>query len=77
MAKENVSPKQFYYGKPDIYDGAPWTAMAIADLRAEIEHGSTPEEAAGHLCRSGTVDEVKRKADELGLKWQQHDADRN
>lgn len=50
--------------------------MAIADLRAEVEQGSTPEEAAGHLCRSGTVDDVKRKADELGLK-RRHDADRN
>jgi hypothetical protein len=62
--------------KKDIYDGEPWTEMAIRDLRAEIEHGSTIEEAAGHLCRSGTVDDVKRKAAELGLKWQ-HDADRN
>jgi hypothetical protein len=43
--------------------------MAIEDLRAAVESGSTPEEAAGHLCRSGTVDDVKRKADELGLKW--------
>lgn len=27
----------------------------------------TIEEAAGHLCRSGTVDDVRRKARELGL----------
>ena len=43
--------------------------MAIADLRAAVESGSTPEEAAGHLCRSGTVDDVVRKAEELGLEW--------
>jgi hypothetical protein len=43
--------------------------MAIADLHAAVESGSTPEEAAGHLCRSGTVDDVKLKAAELGLKW--------
>jgi hypothetical protein len=55
--------------KKDIYDGEPWTEMAIRDLRGEVESGSTAEEAAGHLCRSGTVDEVKRKAEELGLKW--------
>jgi hypothetical protein len=43
--------------------------MAIADLRAAVESGNTPEEAAGHLCRSATVDDVKRKAEELGLEW--------
>jgi hypothetical protein len=43
--------------------------MAIADLVAAVEHGDAPEEAAGHLCRFGTVDEVKGKAEELGLKW--------
>jgi hypothetical protein len=67
--QNNVTVPQFYYGKPDIYDGAPWTEMAIDDLRAAVEHGNTPEEAAGHLCRSGTVDDVKRKAAELGLQW--------
>ena len=67
---------QFHYGLPDIYDGTPWSADDIVDLRAAIEHGNTPEEAAGHLCRSGTVDDVKRKAAELGLTWQ-HDAYRN
>jgi hypothetical protein len=64
-----VTGPQFHYGLPDIYDGAPWTEADIRDLRAAIEHGSTIEEAAGHLCRSGTVDDVKRKADELGLKF--------
>ena len=69
MTDQSIPVPQFRYGKPDIYDGAPWTEMAIEDLRAAVESGSTPEEAAGHLCRSGTVDDVKRKADELGLKW--------
>jgi hypothetical protein len=67
---------QFHYGFPDIYDGTPWSDEDIADLSAAIEHGSTPEEAAGHLCRAGSVDDVKRKAAELGLKWQ-HDTDRD
>jgi hypothetical protein len=70
MTDQNRIPyPQFCYGKPDIYDGAPWTDMAIADLRSAVESGSTPQEAAGHLCRSGTVDDVRRKAEQLGLEW--------
>ena len=52
----------------DIYDGADWTAMAIDDLRAAIEHGRSIEETAEFLCRSASLDEVARKANELGLK---------
>jgi hypothetical protein len=52
----------------DIYDDAEWTAMDIEDLRAAIEHGRSIQEAAEFLCRAGTVDEVARKAKELGLK---------
>src|SRR5258708_15495675 len=36
----------------DIYDGAAWTEMDIEDLKAEIEHGRTIEEAAEFLCRA-------------------------
>jgi hypothetical protein len=43
------------------------------DLRAAVESGNTPEEAAGFLCRSGTVEEVKRRADAMGLKWRDRD----
>ena len=53
---------------PDLNDGRPWSEMDDHDLKAALEHGSTIEEAAGHLCRSGTVDEVARKADAMGLK---------
>jgi hypothetical protein len=52
----------------DIYDGAPWTEMHIKVLKALIDDGSPVEEAAQFLCRSGTVDEIKRKCEELGLK---------
>ena len=62
---------QFHYGLPDIYDGTPWSADDLADLRAAIGTGSTPKEAARHLCRAGTVDEVKRKAAELGLEFRE------
>jgi hypothetical protein len=54
---------------PDIYDHAPWTEMDLRDLTAALRSGSSIERAAEHLCRSGTVDEVRRKAEELGLKY--------
>jgi len=53
----------------DIYDGLPWTEMDIEDLTAALRSGDTIEDAAHHLCRSGTVEDVRRKAEELGLKY--------
>lgn len=54
--------------KKDIYDGEPWTAEAEANLRQVLRNGDhTIVEAAGYLCRSGTVDDVRCKARELGL----------
>jgi hypothetical protein len=59
---------------PDIYDGAPWIEMHIEDLKALIEDGSSIEEVAQFLCRSGSVEEIKRKCEELGLKpWLDHE----
>jgi hypothetical protein len=58
------------YGQPDIYDGVPWTEMAIEDLKGHVAHGATLEETAAFLCRSGTPMDVAAKAKELGLKWQ-------
>jgi hypothetical protein len=55
--------------KIDTHDGEFWTEMAVRDLMAELRSGSSIEEAAQHLCRSGTVDDVRRKAEELGLKY--------
>jgi len=52
----------------DIYDGADWTEMDVDDLKAAIESGRSIEEAAEFLCRSGSVDDVARKCEELGLK---------
>jgi len=51
----------------DIYDGDPWTEMDVEDLISSLRSGHTIEETARHLCRSGTVAEVRRKAEELGL----------
>ena len=52
--------------KFDIYDGFPWTEMDVEDLTAALKHGSTIEDAAHHLCRSGTIDDVQRKLKSLG-----------
>ena len=52
----------------DISDGEPWTEMDIEDLTAALRSGSTIEDAAQHLCRSGTVEDVRRNAEELKYK---------
>jgi hypothetical protein len=37
------------------------------DLRNSLAYGRSIEEVAKFLCRSGTVEEVRRKVEELGL----------
>jgi hypothetical protein len=56
-------------GQPiqDVNDGKSWSEMDLFDLRNSLAYGRSIEEVAGFLCRSGTVEEVKRKAEELGL----------
>ena len=56
--------------KIGIYDSEPWTDMDVEYLKAALRHGDTIEDAAQHLCRSGTVEDVRRKAEELGLSLQ-------
>jgi hypothetical protein len=56
----------------DIYDGYPWTEMDIEELTAALKSGFTIEDAAQRLCRSGTVEDVRRKAEELGLMTKAH-----
>jgi hypothetical protein len=51
----------------DRNDGKEWSEADLFDLRNSLEHGETIQEAAAHLGRSGTVDQVARKAEELGL----------
>jgi hypothetical protein len=41
--------------------------MDLFDLRNSLAYGRSIEEVAEFLCRSGTVEEVRRKAEELGL----------
>jgi hypothetical protein len=51
----------------DAADGQEWSEGDLWDLRNSLQHGRSIEEVAGFLCRSGTVEEVRRKAEELGL----------
>jgi hypothetical protein len=53
--------------KTDIFDGEPWTEMDTAHLSAALGSGDTMEKAARFLLRSGTLDDVRRKAEELRL----------
>ena len=53
--------------KVDANDHTKWTDTDIDDLKAHLECGGTIEGAAEHLCRSGTVEDVRKKAEELGL----------
>jgi hypothetical protein len=57
--------KPFYNGKP-FYGVKLWTEMDVEDLTATLNLGSTIEDAAQHLCRSGTVNDVRRKVKTLG-----------
>ena len=59
---------EFYFDpKHDTNDGTEWTDSDIDDLRSEFECGGTVESAARFLCRSGTVEDVRKKARALGL----------
>jgi hypothetical protein len=51
----------------DANDGKEWSDMDIEDLKLELENDGSIESAARFLCRQGTVEDVRRKAKELGL----------
>ena len=55
-------------GQPiqDLNDGKPWSEMDLFDLRNSSAYGNSIEEVAGFLCRSGTVEEVRRKPKNWG-----------
>ena len=48
--------------------GTSTTFPAFPDLRSAIAHGRSIEEAAQFLCRSHTIHDVSRKAEQLGLQ---------
>jgi hypothetical protein len=53
----------------DANDGKPWTETDVRGLMAALRVGETIEEAARHLCRAGTIEDVRYKAEQLGLKY--------
>ena len=56
-----------YDEEHDVNDGRPWSAADLEDLALALKDGGTIEGAATFLCRWGSRDEVRRKAEELGL----------
>ena len=44
------------------------TEEDVEEIRNAVAHGSTIEDIAELICRSGSIDDVERKAKELGLK---------
>jgi hypothetical protein len=40
-----------------LNDGKPWSEMDLFDLRNSLAYGTSIEEVAGFLCRSGTVED--------------------
>jgi hypothetical protein len=53
----------------DANDSKEWDETEIEDLRDSLAHGATIEETAVFLCRSGIINDLRRKADELGLAY--------
>ena len=50
----------------DANSDEPWSELDIADLTHSLAYGNTIADAASLLCRE--VDEVRKKAKELGLE---------
>jgi hypothetical protein len=51
----------------DVNDNKLWSQLDVRELRHALAWGESIEEAAHLLGRSGTLNEVKLKARELGL----------
>ena len=62
---------RFHYSADhDVNDDQPWSAEDVRDLENHIRQGASLEETAEFLCRSGTVEVVVEKAEQLGLTSQ-------
>ena len=51
----------------DARDGDAWSQSELEELAFILREGGTIDDAAELLCRQGTKEEVRRKAEELGL----------
>ena len=49
----------------DMNDGKDWTPDDLAELKDALENGESIEEAAAYLRRSGSLDDVSRKAEAI------------
>jgi hypothetical protein len=58
---------QWQYEQKYANDGKAWSELDLANLEFALKNGGGLEATAALLCRAGTVDEVRRKALELGL----------
>jgi hypothetical protein len=47
-------------------DGKPWTELDVRALMAALRVGETIEEAADHLCRSGSLNDAADAFSDLG-----------
>ena len=59
-------PKFHYDPEHDTNDGKEWSQMDLDDLQNALARGGLIEDAAIFLCRTGTLDEVQKKAEEMG-----------
>ena len=64
MADQGI-PKFYYDPEHDTNDGKEWSEMDFEDLRITLARGGSIEDAAIFLCRQGTQDEVRKKAEEM------------
>ena len=61
-----VIPGFHYDPEHDTNDGKEWSEMDFEDLQNTLARGGSIEDVAIFLCRGGTQDRVRKKADEMG-----------
>ena len=61
-----VIPDIHYDPEHDPNDQKNWSEMDFEDLQTTLARGGSIEDVAIFLCRRGTQDRVRKKADEMG-----------
>jgi len=61
-----VGPQFYYDSERDTNDHKEWSDMDFEDLRNILARGGSIEDVAIFLCRGGTEDQVRKKAEEMG-----------